>query len=225
MIKKLSTLFFLLFFSGAALGGPIFSLIGPGGNLHPDGDGLVDRMVLSNRFGISGSGGGFMDGRLTLVDGFVLPTLPGGTTTIDASDIQEFSFRHVEPISTSSIYPYINILATAADIVSASGTIVFDSGGYRFTNASATGDLKIQTSITSSWFVPLYGGVTGDWRIDGSNVYVGDSGLGLIQSNLAKGGYKMTGTSSVPEPSALFMLMSGLLMLGVRRKKLRELVS
>lgn len=219
MITKTLFSVILLVCSANALAGPIFSMVGSGGiaPLHPDGNDSNDRMVVSGSFGISATGGGFMDGRMTLVDGFVLPTVVGGTTTIQASDIEKLTFAHTQPAFNQGISPTFSFTATAADIVSASGTIVFDGSEYRFTPASSTGDLKIETSLFTSWSVPIYGYVSGNWIIDGDSVRVGNSGLALNPGSQTDGGWELTGTSTVPEPSAAILLLSGMTLL-VRRK-------
>ncbi len=98
---QLMILFLLSFMVASVSAGPIFHLMSPSNSIapaHPSGGG---NMVWSNTWGITSTGAGFMDGRITFVDGFALPSVSGGSVIFNENDIAEFSFDHSQPTGLS----------------------------------------------------------------------------------------------------------------------------
>ncbi len=213
-----------------ASAGPIFHLIGGGGIApeHPNGDGASDRMTLSNAWGIAGTGGGFINTRVTFRDGFVLPSAAGDTVTFSAADIDEVFFDHSQAILTASIAPVIQFTARGSDLTSASGTIVNEGTEIAMTNAGALGPPSFITSLIASRFAAGLGVVTGHWEINGSELSLNGSnaaGAPLVArlrvSSQAKGRFELTGfsttTATVSEPTMLALLLPGLILVAARR--------
>ncbi len=232
---KLMIFFLLSFLVTSASAGPIFNLIGISSQapLHPDGDDSGDRMAPSGIWGVTTTGAGFMDGRITFVDGFALPMNTGDTVTFDGNDIAEFSFDHSQVTGLSgspSIIPVFGFTALASDIVSASGDIYYDGNEYYIrNNGGPSGQPTIITTVEAT-IGSVFGtsGITGTWEMLGGT-YLNLRGIGNDQGrNVAlqgdplfgNGRYELTGfTSSVPEPGTLVLYATGVLLLTVRRRR------
>jgi len=215
MKKKFILLLGFIVFSMGAQAGPVFQTVGGGGIAppHPNGDDSGDRMIVSNSWGISGTGGGFMNGRITFSDSLVLPGI-GGTLSFSASDITELFYDHTVAAGTLSIAPSILFTADQSQITSASGDIIYD--GFEF----ALANVEIVTNITTTWSVPLYGLVIGDWVVEDTGLRVGTSGLRLLPGSTTSGRWELdTTATTVPEPSTFFLLAPALGLIFSRRKK------
>lgn len=215
--------------------GPVFSLIGlnPTTAPHPTG---VGTRAASGSWGFSATGGGFLDGTLTFVDGFMLPGAPGGSVGFGVSDILGLSYRHQESafIVPSPITPVFSFNANASQIVSASGSVVNNGGGI-FTLFMP----MVQTSAPALLFRLPGGIVAGDYYIDNDAVGILAASIGgipqppntlaqMVTNSQATGVWRLTGTTQtsnpIPVPAALPLLASGLGLLGLlgwRRRRTR----
>lgn len=224
MIRVVLAAALSVLFSQAVFAGPVFSLVGgsPLTAPHPTGEG---GRVASGSWGISGTGGGFLDGTIIFSDSFLLPG-DGETISINAGDIDRLDYRHVESafVGGGAINPSFAFSAETADIESAVGT-VRNLGGGAFDLVG----VSVQTTVAGALFRILPGFlhvVEGDYLVSGDTVgFRVDSYSGVAQppGTLAMvivngqypGGWRMTGTTTapVPLPPGVLLFMSGLLIL------------
>lgn len=218
---------FSTLFCQSVQAGPVFSLVGvsPLTAAHPTG---IGNRTASGSWGISGTGGGFLDGTLTFADSFVLPG-DGEFIAFSAGDLDRLDYQHVESafVGGSAPNPRFSFSADSAAIESASGFVRNLGGGvYDLTSVS------VQTTVTASIFRILPGFlhvVTGDFLIAGDTVGLradtyndipqppGTFAM-MITSSQYPGGWRLTGTTTgVPLPAALLLFLSGLGVLLVSR--------
>ncbi|MDA0239016.1 MAG: VPLPA-CTERM sorting domain-containing protein [Proteobacteria bacterium] len=230
-IKKLTTAAIAAFlFVTPVQAASTFSIIGvnPTALAHPTG---IGHRAASASWGISATGGGFLDGTLILNDAFALPTNPGDSAAFDVGDIASLSYRHGEAALPSSTLPIAGgflFNALPGQISSASGTVLNNGGGL-FTLINPV----IQTSIDATLFQLPRGLLSGEYILSGitaglnveqiNNVPVPSELALLIVSGQYDGQWRITSQdiSAVPVPAALPLFLSGLLGLGImaRRRK------
>lgn len=206
----------------------VFSVIGGNSTAlaHPSGIGF---RAASGSWGFSATGAGFLNGRITFNDAFLLPTNPGDSVAFGASDIENAFYHHGEqalPGPPGTIAGGFIFSASTSQIASASGLVVNEGGGaYRLINP------LIQTSIEDTLFRLPGGLLTGDYRIEGitaglnvklvNGVPASEIAL-LIVNSQYDGQWRLTSvTSPIPVPAALPLFLSGLLGLGIVARRRR----
>ena len=196
--------------------GPVFEIISNGSSAP---------FALSSSWGFSSTGGGGMTGKITLRDGFVLPT--GGTTTFGLGDVTSFEYAHIQtPFTNGTVFPGFSFSAGPGDLTAVFGQIA-DLGNGNYTIAGF--NLAIDTSVPAALF-SLPGGVyEGVWELRGISAQINDTtntptspivGVrALIPLSTAPENWVLTGTTSaVSSPGAALILGCAAAALLLRRR-------
>lgn len=211
--------------------GAIFQIIGtsPSTLAHPSGQG---NQAASASWGISSTGGGFLDGKLEFDDSFALPANQGDTVSIAPSDVKYISFSHIFNAFTgvANIAPVFSFYADQAHIVRTLGSVVFEgtvqNPQYRIVfGASPDDDPPFLTSVDASLFVLLSGGTggvyAGEWGFDNTLIVLNDAvrtsntplmaDISLITNSQYQGRWLFTGFADpIPTPATGTILVIGL---------------
>lgn len=200
----------------------VFDLVGdnPGAADHPTG---VGKRSASGFWGISSTGGGFMDGRIVFNHAFALPMTSGTSIPFDAADLAMARFNHIESAfeGGGAIAPVFSFSATGAQIVEASGLVVNNDGTYLLTN------VYINTSVTQSLFRLPGGIVAGTMYFENNTVGINVDTIGgviqpagtkaaLVLNSEYPGDWRLV---DVPEPVSMITGLAMAMIVRVRRRE------
>lgn len=214
VMKSMRLLLFLaLLWPLPAAAGPIFEIVGLGSAGYAQ----------SSHWGIGGSGGGQMVGRLTLRDGLVLPTGSGPGVVLNKADVVELFYGHIDPNPGDGqpVVPILSFTVGPAEILSVSGTI-----GVSGSSTTIFG-LFIETTFVSTQPSPI-GIVTGSINIVDTAFELVDTvppttGTVRLIANSTQPSVWRPASTSIAEPASLTLLgLPAALALALRRRLSRR---